>query len=127
DFFKKDALEDALGKWSTAPSVGVGIFNQLAQTTDKYIESLTTLTAQLKSRGNLFIKEALDAKLDIYPYRGGFFVLIKSNDPVADYEKLAKLNIYVVPMEQGLRIALCSITTIEVKGLALKIKNAISK
>src|SRR5690606_455902 len=36
NFFKKDALEDALGKWSTAPSVGVGIFNQLSMDKEKY-------------------------------------------------------------------------------------------
>src|SRR5690606_17433024 len=74
NFFKKDALEDALGKWSTAPSVGVGIFNQLALEKDKYIQSLTKLTNTLKTRGDIFLKEADQSNLDIYPYRGGFFV-----------------------------------------------------
>lgn len=124
-FFKKYVIDDALGKWSTAPSVGVGIFNQLTNRKAEYIEELNKLTSTLKTRGQIFIKEANEVGLDIYPYRGGFFVLVKSEDPEADYEKLIKENIYIIPMETGLRIAICGITTKEVIGLASKIKSII--
>ncbi len=124
-FFKKHVLDDALGKWSTAPSVGVGIFNQLSSQKDLYIEELNKLTSTLKNRGDIFIKEAANAKLETYPYRGGFFVLVKSEDPESDFEKLVSEGIYLIPMEKGLRIAICGITTKEVIGLAGKIKKII--
>ncbi|NWH11026.1 pyridoxal phosphate-dependent aminotransferase [Acholeplasma laidlawii] len=124
-FFKVHVLEDALGKWSTSPSVGVGIFNKLATKKDEYVQYLITLTSTLKQRGEIFIKEALENNLDIYPYRGGFFVLVKSNNPEKDYEKLIDDNIYLIPMEKGLRVALCGITTKEVIGLAKRIKNVV--
>lgn len=125
DFFKQNVLDDALGKWSTAPSVGVGIFNHLATQKEEYIAYLNTLTSTLKMRGDIFLEEAKKEGLDIYPYRGGFFVLVKSNNPEGDYEKLVDKNIYLVPMQNGLRVALCGITTPEVKGLAKKIKNVV--
>lgn len=126
DFFKKDVLDDALGKWSTAPSVGVGIFNQLAGKKADYVKELTKLTSTLKNRGEIFIKEAIDANLEVFPYRGGFFVLVKSKDPETDFIKLTQEKIYLIPMESGLRIALCAITTKEVYGLAGKIKAIIN-
>jgi len=127
DFFKKNVLDDALGKWSTAPSVGVGIFNKLALQKDSYIKYLNTLTSTLKTRGDIFIKEAKDNNLPIYPYRGGFFCMVKTDNPERDYERLVEENIYLIPMKNGLRIALCGITTNEVKGLAAKIKQVIER
>ncbi len=125
-FFKTKLVNDALGKWSTAPSVGVGIFNQLAEQKETYIPKLKELTSTLKKRGQIFLKEAKKAKLDIYPYKGGFFVLVKSSQPEADYYKLVDKKIYLIPMEEGLRVALSCITTNEVYGLAEKIKSTIS-
>jgi len=125
NFFKKNVLDDALGKWSTAPSVGVGIFNKLAQQKESYITYLNTLTTTLKKRGEIFLYEAKLQGLEIFPYRGGFFVLVKSNNPERDYEQLIEQNIYLIPMQNGLRVALCGITTNEVKGLAKKIKDVV--
>ena len=61
----------------------------------------------------------------MYPYKGGFFVLVKSNNPEADYYKLVEKGIYLIPMEEGLRVALSCITTAEVYGLAAKIKEVV--
>lgn len=129
-FFKKHVLDDALGKWSTAPSVGVAIFNEITKDKQKkrYIPYLNKLTKTLKMRGDIFLKEAKEVGLDIYPYRGGFFVLIKSNQTEADFFKLIEQeNIYLIPMKEGLRLALCGITTSEVKDIAFKIKKVISQ
>jgi len=127
NFFKKNVLDDALGKWSTAPSIGVGIFNKLAQQKESYITYLNTLTTTLKKRGEIFLYEAKLQGLEIFPYRGGFFVLVKSNNPERDYEQLIEQNIYLIPMQNGLRVALCGITTNEVKGLAKKIKDVVER
>ncbi len=124
-FFKKDVLDDALGKWSTAPSVGINIFNDVVKEKDVYLEYLNDLTKTLKIRGDIFIKEAKESNLELFPYKGGFFVLVKSNNPERDFIKLVERDIYVIPMDVGLRVAICGITIDEVKGLATKIKNII--
>lgn len=120
-FFKNVVIEDALGKWSTAPSVGIGIFNEIIKNKDKYLTSLERFTHILSQRGNIFIEEANEVGLKIYPYKGGFFVLIKHENPIEAFEKLKQNNIYLVPMDEGLRLALCSIPTDEIKGLATRI------
>src|SRR5690606_29530464 len=117
----------ALGKWSTARSVGVGIVNALSTKKDQYIEELNKLTHTLKVRGDIFVEEAKNAQLNIYLYSGGFFVLVHSKDPERDYELLVQKGIYFIPMETGLRIAICGITTNEVYGLASKIKEIIGE
>ncbi|WP_025725014.1 pyridoxal phosphate-dependent aminotransferase [Acholeplasma granularum] len=125
DYFKKNVYEDVLGKWSTAPNVGIGIFNKVALQKDEYIIELNKLTSQLKERGDIFIKEAKENSLDIYPYKGGFFVLVKSDNPQYHFEQLINKNIYLIPMNNGLRVALCGITTKEVYGLAKQIKDVV--
>lgn len=128
DYFVKEALENALGKWSTAPSIGIEIFNYISENNHKneYLPYLKKLTSILKSRGDIFTEEARHTKLAYYPYQGGFFLLIKSENPLADYKKLiAEAGIYLIPMDQGLRLALCSLTTHEIFGLAQKIASII--
>src|SRR5690554_2520153 len=114
DYFMKNVYEDVLGKWSTAPNVGIGIFNKVALQKNEYIKELNNLTSTLKGRGDIFIKEAKANNLDIYPYKGGFFVLVKSDNPQYHFEQLINKNIYLIPMNNGLRVALCGITTKEV-------------
>jgi hypothetical protein len=38
------------------------------------------------------------------------------------YEKLAQNGVYVVPMEKGIRVALCSISLKEIDGLPQRIQ-----
>ncbi|MFA5692188.1 MAG: aminotransferase class I/II-fold pyridoxal phosphate-dependent enzyme [Acholeplasmataceae bacterium] len=125
NFFKKDVLDNALGKWSTAPSVGINIFNMLAGDKESYLEYLTGLTKTLKKRGDIFIKEANEVGLKLFPYKGGFFILIKSDSPEEDFKKLVSKDIYVIPMDVGLRVAICGITIKEVTGLAKRINDII--
>jgi aspartate/tyrosine/aromatic aminotransferase len=52
-------------------------------------------------------------------------VLLTPN-PEKDYLKLAEHHIYAVPMNGGIRIALCSISKKEIIGLPQKIKTILS-
>ncbi|CCV63677.1 Aromatic-amino-acid transaminase [Alteracholeplasma palmae J233] len=126
-FFKEYVYKDALGKWSTAPSVGVSLFNEIMKNKEDYIPNLEKVVKTLKNRGDLFLEKAKEHKLDHYPYSGGFFVLIKSTHPLKDYERLIKENVYVIPMEEGLRVALCSISYSEVSRLVEKVSKTVNK
>lgn len=126
-FFKENAVEDALGKWSTAPSVGVGIFNKISEQKEKYLVTLERLTNILKQRGQIFLEESKKEDLKLYNYQGGFFVLIKSINAQEDFVRLKEEGIYLIPMKEGLRLALSGITTDEVYGLAKRIKSIINQ
>lgn len=123
--FLINASEDSLGKWSSPSSIGPAIFNEIVKDKKNYIKKLEELTSTLKIRGEIFIKEAEEHHLLTYPYKGGFFILVKSDNAHNDFLKLKENKIYSVPMDEGIRIALCSLTTKEVYGLARRIKDII--
>ena len=83
----------------------------------------------MKERSDIFLKEAKDCGLDIYPYKEGFFVTLKIED-----QKLAEKvhsafmdhHIYTVLVNKGIRVAVCSVSVPKVKGLAKKMKDIIN-
>ena len=83
----------------------------------------------IKKRANIFIKEAKEVQLPIYPYHEGFFVTIKISEDIKNrYHKLLLDNdIFAVPVNKGIRIALCSLPIKKCSGLASKLKNILNK
>ncbi len=43
------------------------------------------------------------------PYESGFFISVKSDNPKAHADALKEENIYLVPLKDGIRVAICSI------------------
>ncbi|MBQ9441915.1 MAG: aminotransferase class I/II-fold pyridoxal phosphate-dependent enzyme [Selenomonadaceae bacterium] len=83
------------------------------------------LRETVKNRAEIFVKEANECGLKIVPYRGGFFIAIPAENPVAVAEKLHKDLIFAVPLKLGLRVAACSVSQEKMFGVAQKIKSAI--
>ncbi len=79
----------------------------------------------VKRRGDAFIKSAEEVDLPITNYKGGFFVSIPYDDPVALSEKLIEDGLFVVPLQNGVRIALCAISEDKCKITPVLIKKAI--
>lgn len=79
----------------------------------------------LKERASIFIEEAKDVGLKHYPFTEGFFVtlIINNEDIPTIYQRLEDNNIFTVQVNNGLRVALCSVSRNKLKGLAKKIKN----
>jgi len=75
-----------------------------------------------KTRGEIFVKEALEAGLSHTPFRGGFFLTLPTEHAVEVVDRLMEEKIFVVPMSKGVRVALCSIPTHQMHGLAARIK-----
>ena len=76
-------------------------------------------------RASIFFKEAKEAGLKPYPYECGFFVTLQVKDAFATCLKLKEKHIYLAPVkDDALRIALCSLPTAKIPGLALAIKEA---
>lgn len=121
-FFNQKAYKDALGKWSTPPSVGIELFNEILKDKEAYQKELTKITNQLTKRGERFLTLSKKYNLKHYPYKGGFFILIPSDHPLRDYQRLiVEEKLYVVPMQEGLRVALCSVSLDEIEPIILKL------
>jgi len=76
-------------------------------------------------RAKLFMDEAFALELDMLPYCGGFFITIPTVKSDIACEYLQKNKIFLVPLVKGIRIAICSIPTMQVKGLAGQVAEAL--
>ena len=115
----------ARATWSNVNNATMVAFSKLIQENKAaYIAENNKAVQLLKKRSQLFLKEAKEVELPIYPYHEGFFVTIKVNDNhFRDkyHQKLIENNIFTVPVNLGIRIALCGLTLPQIKGLAQKL------
>lgn len=128
DDFERTALYSTRAKWSCPPKIGISILNKLMSTeeTEKvFVEELADARNLIQARSSIFLKEANEVGLVMHPYKSGFFMSIPSENPNQLVEDLRKNDIYVVPMEKGIRMAVSSIPTDQMPGLAKRIKEVI--
>ena len=78
----------------------------------------------IEKRASVFIKEAKQEGLITVPYIAGFFLTIPSDRPDAVCDKLHDSNIFMVPLEKGVRMAVCAVPTRKISGLAAAVKKA---
>lgn len=117
-------------RWSNVSKPGLSMMVQIYKNKElkaKIQEELTTAAKIVRKRSDLFVEEANQLGLDCYPYSGGFFITVKCNDGIKVAEDLKQEKVYVLGLKKAIRIAVCSIPTIEVLGLAAKIKKVIDK
>lgn len=127
--FKNAAIYSARSIWSTVNNSVMELFALISNDHTlyrNYINEKEKYIKLLKDRADIFIREAKDVNLELYPFTEGFFTTIKVPN---DLEKealnlrLQENNIFTVEVDGGLRIALCSVPKKKLKGLALRIKN----
>jgi len=127
--FKNASIYSARSIWSTVNNSAMKLFSTIMNDTElrnSYIVEKQIYVNLLKERANIFVSEAKEAGLDIYPFKEGFFVTIKvpCNENKSSLNmKLQENNIFTVEVDGGLRVAICSVPKRKLKGLALKIKN----
>lgn len=120
----------ARGVWSTVNNGGMRVFADVAL--DKtvkaaYMKEKQTFINLLNERAEIFVREAQEVGLPIYPYDEGFFITLKIEDSIlknALHLKLKTLNIFFVNVYGGLRVAICSIPLDKIKGLAKRVYDA---
>ncbi|MDX9690869.1 MAG: aminotransferase class I/II-fold pyridoxal phosphate-dependent enzyme [Acholeplasmataceae bacterium] len=117
-------INEARGSWSATPTPSIELLNHFSKEENKeaFKRGLTHITTLVQKRSALFLKQAKEAGLTIYPFKSGFYTVILTKDPEKDYLKLAEHHIFAVPMTGGIRLALCSLSLTEIDGLSLKIK-----
>jgi aromatic-amino-acid transaminase len=81
---------------------------------------------RIKQRAQVFINEAAAEKLVMLPYIAGFFISLPAKQPDAVCDKLNEQNIFLVPLEKGVRIAVCSIPAAKMSGVAAAVKTVMA-
>ena len=88
---------------------------------DEYLKEKEQAVALLKKRSDVFLKEAEECGLPLYPYTEGFFITIpfKDTDLMEKYHKALIANhIYAAKFTCGIRIAICGLPLKKCQGLA---------
>jgi len=126
--FKNAAIYSARSIWSTVNNSAMKLFSTVMNDEvlkQKYIKEKQLYIDLLKERSLIFLNEAQEVGLEIYPYIEGFFITIKVTDNSAKEAlnlKLQDNNIFLVEVDGGLRVAICCVSKRKLKGLAKSIK-----
>lgn len=115
-------------RWSNVSKAGLSMMIEIdnnEEIRNKIIEEIQEAVKTVNNRADVFVKEAKECNLDIYPYSGGFFITVHSEDGIKLADELKKDGIYVLGFKKAVRIAICSVPIFELKGLAQRIKNRI--
>ena len=122
--------KDARATWSNINNGAMAMFvDVLENHKEEYNAERRKYVALLKERSDIFIQEAAEVGLKHYPYREGFFVTLSMDNDVRDafHEALMKNHIYTVKVNQGIRVAVCSLSVAKTKGLAKKMKDILDQ
>lgn len=131
--FKAACGNTARGVWSTVNNGGMALMHAVAtvpEVTHTYTLERDEALMILAQRADLFLKEALEFGLDLYPYKEGFFATIRIEDSELKNEvhlALKEEDIFFVNVFGGLRVALCSIPLTKIKGLAKRVKDVLMR
>ncbi|HKM30061.1 MAG TPA: aminotransferase class I/II-fold pyridoxal phosphate-dependent enzyme [Bacilli bacterium] len=121
----------ARNTWSNCNKGMIRVLEEMSKSPEliaEYQKELAEVTSLLDARAVLFKKESKAVGLEIYPYQGGFFITVPCQDKMLVLEKLiAEEKIYLIPFDDSVRVAICSLPLKDVKGLAGKIKRIIEK
>ncbi len=126
--FKDAAIYSARSIWSTVNNSAMRLFSLIStdkSLQDAYLKEKQTYVDLLKERSEIFVKEANENGLPIYPYKEGFFVTLRIEDDMkkqAFNQTLQQNHIFTVEVDGGLRVAICSVPKRKLKGLAKRIK-----
>lgn len=117
--------------WSNISAGGMKMFSQIVLHKEKnlnLLEERSKYLLLLKERSNIFLSESKVIGLKTFNYKSGFFITLPlDKDPHSVAAYLEKENIFIIPLENSIRIAICSLSKNKIKGLAEKIQKGISK
>ena len=115
--------------WSNVNNAAMETFAKvIKERHGAFIKEKDTAIRMLEKRAKLFISKLDELAIPYYPYEDGFFVTIAFEDDHHRDKAHAKLldsHVYSLKVNQGIRIALCSVPLSKLESLALAIKKAL--
>ncbi len=121
----------ARAMWSNIPNAAMENFSWVVSANrEAFLKEKQQYIDLLAQRSQLFLAEAQACNLPLYPYKEGFFVTIRIEDPVLlkkVHQALIEHHIYTVQVNGGIRVGLCSLSLAKTKGLAQRIKTILDQ
>jgi hypothetical protein len=81
----------------------------------------------LLARGRAFETAASEAGLEIVPFRAGFFVTIPYKDPEALINALGQKDVFLIPVNGGVRVSVAAVAESRCRELPAIIKETIAE
>ena len=121
----------ARATWSNIPNAAMDNFTwTTTENLDNFLNEKQPYIDLIEKRASIFVSEANEANLEIYPYKEGFFVTLKVEDNQLKqryHQELMNHHIYTVQVNKGIRVAVCSLPVDKCYGLAQKMKDILDK
>ncbi len=108
--FKEASLYAARGTYSLPSNFGINVLKYVFNHQEPYQKERMQAKDMLQLRRDAFIAILKEKNIEYYPQSHGFFVTLVTNDPFPLYETFRLKKIYTIPVHQGLRIALSSLS-----------------
>jgi len=115
--------------WSAAPRVAQYCVSEMHATEEggaAWSEERYRLKQLLDDRRTNLISECKSLGVPLNPTMDGFFAWIEADDPVAVAESCAEMDVYLVPLNGGVRIGLCALSASDMPKVAKALANAMS-
>lgn len=120
----------ARATWSNIPNAAMDNFTWVTtENLDNFLAEKQPYIDLMKQRSDIFLKEAKEHNLSVYPYKEGFFITLQIENELKQkyHEALMKEHIYTVQVNQGIRVAICSLPVDKCYGLAKKMKDILNR
>lgn len=116
--------------WSNCNRGAMEVMTRITNDDNKlkaYEEEIYKYKTMLQKRADAFVKASEEVKLNILPYRDGFFISIPCENSKAISDELMKDNLFLIPLKLGLRFAICAVPEDKCKKAPAMIKKAMDK
>ncbi len=118
--------------WSNISRGGMELFTKIVNDNNelkKLIKEREKIINLLQNRSNIFLEKARTVNLRVLPYKSGFFITIPLENSIINniIEDLKQQKVFVLPIDEGIRIAICSINIEKLKLLPKIIAKSIEK
>ncbi|MBN2867542.1 MAG: aminotransferase class I/II-fold pyridoxal phosphate-dependent enzyme, partial [Flavobacteriaceae bacterium] len=115
------------GRFSSVSQPGINIIGKIFTHNDykiRFEQEMSVARNLLKARANLFLAEAEKNDLEILPYCGGFFISVPTKNKNI-FRDLVNDHVFVIPMQDIIRVAISSLSIQDIPELVKKIKKHI--
>ncbi len=129
DEFEKLCSFSARSTWSNSPRAPQTVIEkihadpELLRETD---EERKVWRDRLLERGRAFEAAAREAGLPVVPFRAGFFVTIPVEDPDRVCAELNKRDVYLIPVDGGVRVSVAAVSEEKCRRLPAVIKSVMN-
>lgn len=113
DEFYYSCSHSSRANWSNCNRGAMEVMTRISNDPNKleaYEAEKAKYKAMLQKRADVFVKASEEAGLNILPYMDGFFISIPCKNAKAISDKLIEENLFLVPLKNGLRFAVCAVS-----------------